>query len=236
MPYNIPTALLLTLSPLYCKPGHFPVLTRNANIKSKDSTNKTKLFYQQNPLNWDHKRLLTDSALCTVAEAPPGICVWVCVYVCGTVAHAHLFSHQPQPQHEACAPNKASLCMDMDTVWFLAQFPQCCLGWNLNTLLAMGEIDCLRSAGRRKKGLSRESSGSNAGPAGVDYRHILQENSGWPLIPIPGEMGASHGDGGLRVWGPCGEGWIDACGQAATRMIGAVFQWGSFFEILSKNI
>lgn len=66
----------------------------------------------------------------------------------------------------------------------------------------MGEKDFLKSAGRRKKGLPRESSGSNAGPAGVDYKHISQENSGWPLISIPGEMGASYGDGGLRVWGP----------------------------------
>lgn len=54
----------------------------------------------------------------------------------------------------------------------------------------------------RKGPTQEDSSGSNAGPAGVDYRHILPENSGWPLISIPGEMGARNGDGGLRVRGP----------------------------------
>lgn len=78
------------------------------------------------------------------------------------------------------------------------------------------EKECWRSAGRRKKGLPTDSSGSNAGPTGVDYSHILQKNSAWPLITILREMGASHGNQGWgsRAWGA--KRWTETSGQAAT--------------------
>lgn len=53
------------------------------------------------------------------------MCMWVyvcgCVYTCAVAWLTHLFL--PQPRHQAGDPNKASLCADMDTVLFLAQFP-----------------------------------------------------------------------------------------------------------------
>lgn len=200
---------LPSTSPLYCKPCHLPVLTGNNNphcstfkkpmINCKD--NKTKLW-----IHWvEATNFSTQNLHYAQLQSHHLACVYgyMCVFMRVVPRLTHTCSSlSPWPRHQSLSPKQSfSLyghghCLIPCTVP-----PQHCLRWNLNTV-CYGWKRLFKKYWEKKERPSRDSSGSNAGPAGVDYRHILQENSGWPLIPIPGEMGASYGDGGLRVQGP----------------------------------
>lgn len=140
----------------------------------------------------------------------------MCVRMWYDSSHTHLFFHQLQSQHQAWAPNKAALCAHTDTVWLLAQLPKRCLCWNLNTLFAMGEKDFFKALREEREVFPESHLVLMQGPLVWITSTYYKENSGWPLISIPREMGASQwwGAVGLRAWGA--EGWIDAFGQIAT--------------------
>lgn len=197
---------------------------------------KTKLFYQQKPFKGGHQLLLTQSALCAVAEPPPGICVRACVcvcvwlYVCGRVCfftcvapYTHLFFPQPQPRprHQAWALNKASLCTDVDAVWFFAQFPLRCLSWKLNTLFAMAEKILFKKYWEKKEKAFPEThlvlmQGPLVWITGTYYRRTQADPSSlsrgkWEPAMVLGGTGS----GGLRrrgvnrsLWEDCHPAWL----------------------------
>lgn len=139
-------------------------------INCKDNKND---FYQQKPLNGEPQTSPQQNLRSSRHLAR----VFTCV-----VAYTHLFSPPPAPDSvPGTGPGPQTKLLSVRT-WTLFDSPHgspnAASAETYTRCLLWLKKDCSRSTGKRKKGLPRDSSGSNAGPAGVDYRHILQENSG----------------------------------------------------------